>query len=237
MEIIAELGQNHNGDMNLAIRMIHSAKDSGADAVKFQLYDARKLFPKKNNPWFKYNCQTELSKGQVYKLAEECKKSGIEFLASVFDLERIEWLKEIGVKRYKIASRSIYDQELIEQLCRTGKPLLVSLGIWQGKKFPKLKTSAPVDFLYCISKYPALLSEMKLADIDFNVYSGLSDHTLGISAAICALARGARIVEKHFTLDKGMYGPDHSASMIPEELKALHSFRQDLKELIKYGND
>lgn len=237
MEIIAEIGQNHNGDISFAFEMIRSAKANGADAVKFQVYDARKLFPKDNNPWFEYNCKTELSREQVFKLSEECKKIGIEFFASVFDIERVGWLQDTGVRRYKIASRSIYDKELISCLTRTGKPLLVSLGMWKEDKFPKIGNSAKAGFLYCVSKYPALLSEMRLDRVDFSIYAGLSDHTIGISSAVCALARGAKIIEKHFTLDKNMYGPDHAGSMDPEELKSLSGFRNDLRELLPYGKE
>lgn len=232
MEIIAEIGQNHNGDMALAFELIRAAKERGADAAKFQLFDAKKLFPKENNPWYDYNCKTELKKDQVRALAKECKEAGIEFLASVFDCERVDWLEEIGTGRYKIASRSIRDKELVDRLCATGKPLLVSLGMWKDADFPRFATRAKVDFLYCIPEYPAPLSKVKLASVDFNRYSGFSDHTTGINAAMAALSRGARIIEKHFTLDKKMYGPDHSGSMTPEELGQLCLFRDNLKEML-----
>jgi len=233
MEIIAEIGQNHNGDMKLAIELIRQAKKNGADAAKFQLYDARRLFPKENNPWYEYNCQTELTFEQANVLNDSCKKLGIEFVASVFDIERVDWLEKIGVKRYKIASRSINDAQLIKRLADTGKPLIISLGMWEDESFPVISTQAKVDFLYCVSKYPAQLSDMYLKKVDFGVYAGLSDHTIGRSAAMAAFARGAEIVEKHFTLDKAMYGPDHAGSMDPEDLLALNNFRNDLKELLK----
>jgi len=232
MKIIAEIGQNHNGDMGLAREMIYSAGENGADAVKFQLYEARKLFPKDNNPWFEYNCRAELSRDDTFRLAEECAAAGVEFLASAFDTERVGWLEEIGVRRYKLASRSIRDKGLIDCLCRTRKPLLVSLGMWHEKDFPAFDTTAKVDFLYCVSKYPAPLTEVNLNSVDFSLYEGLSDHTSGMSTAISALARGAKIIEKHFTLDKNMHGPDHACSMTPAGLKALNNFRQDLKELL-----
>lgn len=228
MEIIAEIGQNHNGDMKLAERLIYSAKENGADAAKFQLYDARKLFPKVNNPWFKYNCKTELSRDQVRHIARICKDAKIEFIASVFDIERIGWLEDIGVRRHKVASRSIHDKELLEHICRTGKPILVSLGMWKGKSFPAIRSRGKVKFLYCVSKYPTQLSDIRLDEVDFTRYAGFSDHSIGISAATAAFARGAEIIEKHFTLDKDMYGPDHKGSMTPDELKALSRFRKDL---------
>src|SRR5256885_72006 len=146
MEIIADVGQNHNGDIGQAVELIHVAKECGADVAKFQVYDARALFPpKEKNEWFDYNCKTELTRGQLQLLSKECDKEGIEFLASVFDVERIAWLEEVGVKRYKIASRSIHERELIIALGKTRKPLLVSLGFWDEKEFPKIESLAPVD--------------------------------------------------------------------------------------------
>ncbi len=229
MEIIAEIGQNHNGDMALARQLIHSAKENGADVAKFQLYDARALFPRDGNEWFDYNCRTELSRDQVGELAEECRRVGIEFMASVFDLERIAWLEEVGVKRHKIASRSIFDIALLDALVATGKPLLVSLGMWGSPEFPKIKNAKDIGFLYCVSKYPTPLSDLHFSQVDFDIYAGFSDHTIGINAAITAMARGACVIEKHFTLDKKMYGPDHAGSMTPYELASINAFRNDLK--------
>lgn len=232
MEIIAEIGQNHNGDIELAKRLIGEAKACGADVAKFQLYEARRLFPQENNPWFDYNCTTEISRQQLAELVRECERVGIEFMASVFDTERVAWLEDVGVRRYKIASRSINDRELLDALVATEKPLLVSLGMWHGEEFPLIDTPAPVDFLYCISKYPTPLEDVHLAAVDFDLYSGFSDHTLGITAPMAAFARGARIVEKHFTLDKAMEGPDHAGSMTPDELRTLHQYRTELQHVL-----
>lgn len=232
MEIIAEIGQNHNGDIALAKQLIAEAKACGADVAKFQLYDARRLFPQENNPWFEYNCTTELSRQQLGELVRECERVGIEFMASVFDTERVAWLEDVGVQRYKLASRSIGDRELISALTETGKPLLVSLGMWHGDEFPIIDTTAPVKFLYCISKYPTPLEDVQLASVDFDLYAGFSDHTMGITAPVAAFARGARIVEKHFTLDKAMYGPDHAGSMTPAELRTLHQYRTELLHVL-----
>ncbi len=232
MEIIAEIGQNHNGDIKLALEMIHIVKENGADVAKFQLYDAVKLFPKEGNPWYEYNCKTELSRDQVYLLNEECKKVNIEFMASVFDIERIKWLEEIGIKRHKIASRSIRDKGLINAVCATGKPLLVSLGMWNEKEFPIIPSKSKIDFLYCIAKYPTSMEDLHFSDIDFKKYAGFSDHTIGVNAPVAAISRGANIIEKHFTLDKKMYGPDHEGSMTPEELKFIDQFRKDFIKMI-----
>lgn len=227
MQLIAEIGQNHNGDMTMARELIRQAKANGADVAKFQLFDARRLFPKEGNPWFDYNCSTELSRDQVNQLAAECESAGIEFMASVFDVERIAWLQDLGVARYKIASRSITDTDLIRGLSATGKPLLVSLGHWTEPEFPKIPTDAPVEFLYCVAKYPAALEDLRLDAVDFNEYAGFSDHTEGLTAACVAVSRGARIIEKHFTLDKSLYGPDHAGSMTPPELRRLADFTSE----------
>lgn len=234
MEIIAEIGQNHNGDIDLALQLIREAKKNGADVAKFQLFDAKALFPtrEQGNEWFDYNCKTEITKPQLARIVEECKKNDIEFMTSVFDIERISWCEEVGMKRYKVASRSVYDEKMIKAIAATGKPLLVSLGQWKEKEFPRIEAKGGVDYLYCISKYPTELKELNLGKVDFNHYGGFSDHTLGLVAPMTAFARGAKIVEKHFTLDKNMYGPDHQGSMTPAELKALSDFRNGLKECL-----
>ena len=229
-KIIAEIGQNHNEDMVLAQELVHAAREAGADIAKFQLFDAEALFPKEGNEWFEYNCKAELSRDQVTLLADECEKTGIEFMASVFDTKRINWLEQVGVKRHKVASRSIRDVEMIKILANTGKPLLVSLGMWNESAFPRIESKGSIDYLYCISKYPTPLNELHLSDVDFMRYGGFSDHTVGIHAAQIAMARGAKIIEKHFTLDKNMYGPDHACSMTPDELRALDAFRKDLEK-------
>jgi len=232
MEIIAEIGQNHNGDMELAKELISAAKENGASCAKFQLFDAVALFPKEGNPWFDYNCKTELSRGQLHLLNEECQKVGIEFMASVFDIERIAWLEDIGVKRHKVASRSIHEKELIDALCATNKRLLVSLGMWKEEAFPQIDAPGGVDFLYCVSKYPTEFSDLHFNDVSFDRYAGFSDHTIGIEAPQIAIARGAGIIEKHFTLDKDMYGPDHSGSMTPDELKELSDFGKAFQKVM-----
>ncbi len=231
-EIIAEIGQNHNGDMGLARELIHAAKENGADAAKFQLYDAEALFPKKNNPWYDYNCQTELSRDQILELATECRRVKIEFMSSVFDIERINWLEDINVKTHKVASRSITDTSLIKALGKTGKRILVSLGMWKESNFPIIPSNGKVEFLYCISDYPTSLKDIKFSKVDFKQYAGFSDHTIGITAPSVALARGARIIEKHFTLDRTSYGPDHAGSMTPDELAFLNKFRCEFEQCL-----
>ena len=224
MLIIAEIGQNHNGDMEIAKKLIDAAKEGGADIAKFQLY---------NVEWYREAKEAQLTKQQVVELADWCQQVGIEFMASVFDVERVSWCEEIGMKRYKIASRSIYDRQLIEAIARTGKDIIASLGMYHEKEFPQINTRGRVDFLYCVAKYPTLPEDLNFREVDFNKYSGFSDHTIGIEAALVAMARGAGIIEKHFTLDKKMHGPDHTGSMEPYELRQLVEFSKRFEAILR----
>ena len=230
MEIIAEIGQNHNGDMGLARELIYAAKECGADVAKFQLFDAPSLFPPEK-PWFDYNCMTQLSRKDLENLYSYCNDAEIEFMASPFDVERVGWLEEVGIKRYKVASRSIKDTSLISAICETGKPIIASLGMWDGDSFPII-TGNLQGYLYCISKYPTPLESIHLLDVDFNSYIGFSDHSIGITASCAAMSLGAKVIEKHFTLDKSLEGPDHAGSMTPNELSALVDFRNDLQKCL-----
>jgi len=232
MEIIAEIGQNHNGDMGLAKELIQSAAENGADVAKFQLYDAKALFPKDGNPWYEYNCKAQLSREQLEELNEECQHVGIEFMTSVFDVERIAWTEDLDVKRYKIASRSINDDALIQAFIETEKQIIASLGMWNGNDFPVINSIIDVQYLYCISKYPTDLEDLHFSEVSFDRYAGFSDHSIGITASIAACARGAKILEKHFTLDKTLYGPDHEGSMSPAELSDISKFRNEFERCL-----
>lgn len=216
--IIAEVGTNHGGNMGIAKHLIHQAKVCKADIVKFQLYDTDDIVPKNHSAYYDLN-DAQLSRYQWEELVNECERDRIEFMASVFDVERVSWCESVNMKRYKIASRSIYNQPLIDAVLKTGKPMIVSLGKMDARGKPDL----PAEYLYCVAKYPCPLSDLHLEKVDFTKY-GFSDHTIGIEAAICAIARGARIVEKHFTLDKTTEGHDHVCSMEPDELHALVEF-------------
>ncbi len=234
MLIIAEIGQNHNGDMEIARKLISAAKEGGADIAKFQLYDVDSIFPL-TFEWYKEAKQAQLTREQVQEMADFCKKVGIEFMASVFDTERVTWCQDIGMKRYKIASRSIYDRQLIDAIADTGKDIIVSLGMYRDKGFPRIDTGGRVDFLYCIAEYPTAPEDLNFLEVDFNKYSGFSDHTIGIEAALVAMARGARIIEKHFTLDKQMRGPDHLISMEPDELRQMVDFSKKFERILYHS--
>jgi len=213
IKIIAEIGHNGNGNMRLNKLMIEEAKICGADVVKFQLYDTDKI--KKN--WQSRYMElkfAELTKDDLRELKDHADKIGIEFMASAFDSERVRWLEEIGVKCHKLASRSVNDTELINAMEDTGKPIIVSLGMWKDQEFPKIKNA---QFLYCVAEYPAYISDLP----SFERYAGFSDHTIGCYWAYEAIKRGATVIEKHFTLSKELPGFNQKGSAEPRELKDL----------------
>lgn len=233
--VIAEIGQNHNGDMEMARELITAAKEADAAVAKFQLFDVEAIFPP-DDKWNTERKKAQLSREQVQELADYCEKTGIEFMASVFDTERVKWCQDIGMKRYKIASLSIYDSQLIDAIADTGKDIIASLGMYREKGFPRIKTSGRVDFLYCVAKYPAYPEDLNFLTVDFNEFSGFSDHTIGIEASLIAMARGARIIEKHFTLDKKLPGPNHIHSVEPDELKQMVEFSRKCDNILYHSD-
>ena len=224
MIIIAEIGINHNGSLDVAHELIRQARIAGADIAKFQFYDPMKIFgPEGSYPdaeALKQALTVQFGFEDACQLKIWCDEEGIEFAASVFDIERFEWTVELDVTRHKIASRSVENRELCERILGTGKETFVSLGFWPGNELPFSAKNA--QYLYCAPKYPCDLKDLELP-IEFNnsQYSGFSDHTLGIEAALVAVGRGATIIEKHFTLNKGLSGPDHICSATPGELSEL----------------
>lgn len=211
--LIAEIGQNHCGDMKLAQRLISAAKENGADLVKFQLYNHKILY--KDHPEIP---DVELSFDQAQMLFNYGKEVGIEVFFSVFDVERVGWCEKIGVKRYKIASNKT--REVVGAVRDTRKPVIISFNNTMpdgAKKEHK--------FLFCISEYPATIKHLELIKFGDGNYSfdGFSDHTIGLDAAKMALARGATIIEKHFAIDHKT-GVDAEWSMTPDELKELRRF-------------
>ena len=224
MVIIAEIGINHNGNMHLAHELIRQARISGADVAKFQFYDPYKIFgPEGSYPNAEALAQAltvELKADDAKQLSVWCEQEGIEFMASVFDLERFGWTEALGVRRHKIASRAAQDTELCAAILGTGKESFVSLGFWPHAHVPYDAPNAR--YLYCVPKYPCPYEDVHLpASFRDSVYDGFSDHTIGIEASLVAVGRGARVIEKHFTLNKGLPGPDHICSATPDELAEL----------------
>jgi sialic acid synthase SpsE len=249
IEIIAEIGINHNGSVFRAIDMIWEAKRCGADVAKFQIYAPERILdlslPIIRNNWDIIKA-AELSFGNVSLFKKACDAAGIEFMASVFHPDRVEWTEQIGMKRYKIASRSMYNQELALAVRATKKPAIISYGYFDGRydalrvidsgwqvlgSHPLYKT------LYCVAEYPTPLNEVYLRRGTFfgpSSFDGFSDHTIGTTASVAAMSLGATIIEKHFTLDRNLPGPDHVCSIEPDGLRDLCGMRNDMEEIL-YG--
>jgi N-acetylneuraminate synthase/N,N'-diacetyllegionaminate synthase len=243
--IIAEIGVNHNGSLSLAKEMILSAKNSGADAVKFQTYSAERLVapgtPKvkyqedsssSNETHFEMLKKLELSKNDHIELFEFCKKNEINFLSTPYDIESAKFLKQLGVNLFKTASADIIDLPLHEYIASTKIPSIIATGmatISEIKKviqiYEKINNN---DFiiLHCVSNYPCSDSSLNMnvmnnIDDKFNCSIGYSDHSIGFLASVIAVSKGAKLIEKHFTTDKLLPGPDHKASSSPDEFKEL----------------
>lgn len=195
--------------------MIEEAKKCKADVAKFQVYDTDKIkkFYQSRYSELKFS---EFTKEEFKELKEHCDKVGIEFGASAFDPDKVQWLEEIGVKFHKLASRSIRDTELIKAMEATGKPIIASLGDWNDSELPPIKNA---QFLYCVAEYPAKITNEMFPKEFGDRYAGFSDHTLGMDWAKEAVRRGATIIEKHFTLDRRLPGHDQEGSCDPTELK------------------
>ena len=234
MLIIAEIGINHNGSVHLAHELIRQAKFAGADIAKFQFYDPYKIFgPDGSHPNAEALAQAltvQFGFDQARQLQAWCRDEGIEFMASVFDIERFEWMQALGVQRHKIASRAVQNSDLCTRILGTGLETFVSLGFWEGAGQPYPHPNAR--YLYCVPEYPCPLDRIALPRaFAESVYAGFSDHTIGIEASLVAVGRGAGIVEKHFTLNKGLVGPDHICSATPDELADLVRYARLMEKL------
>jgi sialic acid synthase SpsE len=254
--IIAEIGGNHNGDLELAKMMIDSAIECGVDAVKFQLYDSSELITKTHlkelndgivkleniSTWttkehglkniYEQIEQYSIQEKEHVELFEYCRKREIEYATTILSVERIQFLVDQKVSFLKIASLDINNLELIIECFKTDIPVVISTGLASMGEIenviniiPKGKESA-VTFLHCTSLYPPTPDEVNLSFMNslqkaFGVNIGYSDHTIGFSISLAAVALGATIIEKHFTLDKDMPGWDHKVSANPGEMKFI----------------
>ncbi|MGB7789231.1 N-acetylneuraminate synthase [Methanoregula sp.] len=243
--IIAEAGVNHNGDIRLAKKLVKAAAGSGADAVKFQTFTADSIatktagkaaYQKKTSDasesQYDMLKRLELSKNAFLELSDYAKKNGIEFLSSPFDCKSAELLESIGVAAYKIPSGEITNIPLLEQIGSYKKPVILSTGmaemteIREGISAIRRGGGKEIILLHCVTSYPAPLESANLMMIPalaktFRIPVGFSDHTQGIVASLLARALGACVIEKHFTLDRSLPGPDHTASLEPSELSEL----------------
>jgi len=228
--IIAEAGINHNGSKDLALKMVDEVKAAGADAIKFQTYVTEKRAPA-DSPVFKILKKCELSTDDQREIKEYANKQGLMFFSTPFDEESVNFLKSIGVPLIKVASFDIVNKKLLAEVAKTGIPVIFSRGMANKNEIDeaiKILSANNVDFaiLHCVSAYPAPIESVNLRIINslkkaYDCVIGYSDHTLDIDASLYAVAMGAKIIEKHFTLDRKMEGPDHVMSVDPESLKKM----------------
>ncbi len=244
--VIAEVGSNHNGDMDLCRRLVETAARCGADAVKFQSWDKRTLIGKAE---YARNTQYadkkrhfgsleemveryQFSPAQHATVAGWCRELGIEFLSSAFSPQEVDMLEGLGVVCHKVASMDVNNLKLLECFGRTGKPVLLSTGMASLGEIEKALSvldtagSGPVALLHCISVYPPDYRDIHLRNLAtlataFDRVVGFSDHTIGTAIPLASVAVGSCIIEKHFTLDKGLDGWDHWISADPAELEAI----------------
>ncbi|MGB0683996.1 MAG: N-acetylneuraminate synthase family protein [Magnetovibrionaceae bacterium] len=252
--VIAEIGSNHNHDFDLARRLIDGAAAAKVDAVKFQTFRAKSHYSSKT-PGFGYleNTNTfdliqslELDRSWHEPLQAHAREQGVDFFSSPCDFEAIAELKALDVPAYKVASFDLPDEGLITAMAETGKPLILSTGmadyadIQRGVGASRRAGNDQIALLQCTSLYPAPaglsnLAAMPLMAEAFGVVPGYSDHTTGDHVVLAAVALGAKIIEKHFTLDRDLPGPDHPFAINPAELTALMVRLRDVEAALGDG--
>lgn len=240
--VIAEIGINHNGNFETAMKMIDEAKEAGADAVKLQTYITEKRVSK-NSPIFAILKQCELTFKQQEKLVKYAHGKGIIIFSTPFDDESVDFLSSINISCYKIASFDIVNKRLLEKVASQRKPVIISRGMANQQEIDIAvrimeKFGAEIVLLHCISAYPVPShNALNLETINalkerYRCPVGFSDHTLGIEAAKYAIAAGADVIEKHFTLSRKSKGPDHALSTEPNELKKMISRMNKVSEMM-----
>lgn len=257
--IIAEAGDNHNGDFDLALKLVDKAAEAGADCVKFQTfvtenvvstYAEKAEYQKENTApgesQFDMIKKYELSFDQYREIQKYCEKRKIMFLSTPFDLDSIDFLQEINIPFWKIPSGEITNLPYLEKIAKTGKNIVLSTGmstmdeISMALNILRQNGAGTVTLLQCNTEYPtpyedANIKAMEMLRKTFHVPVGYSDHSLGIEVPIAAVACGATMIEKHFTLDKNMEGPDHKASLEPDELKNMVSAIRHIEAALGNG--
>lgn len=243
--LIAEAGVNHNGDVDRALEMVEVAARCGADAIKFQTFKAEALVSREAKK-AEYQARNtgeaggqlemlkrlELGPGAFRRIQQACQAHGILFLSTPFDPDSARFLQELGVQAFKVGSGDLTNLPLLEQLARFGQPMFLSTGmatleeVEEAAEAIRIHGNPPLVLMHCLSTYPAPAAEYNLLamktmaeQLPFPV--GLSDHTLGWEVTLGAVALGAIVIEKHFTLDRKLPGPDHSASLEPVELSKM----------------
>lgn len=243
--IIAEAGVNHNGRLDLALKMVDEAKRAGADIVKFQTAIPERVISRyadkaeyQKETTGNEESQLEMCRRIHLKLSdydiikEYCEEVGIEFLSTPFDLESIDYLEKLGMKLWKIPSGEITNLPYLIKIAKTGKPVIMSTGMAELKEVEEavnvLKEggAGEITLLHCTTEYPAPFDSVNLKAMNtlrekLGTKVGYSDHTTGIEVVVAAVSLGATVIEKHFTLNRNLEGPDHKASLEPEELEVM----------------
>lgn len=257
--IIAEAGDNHNGDIELAYRLVDKAVEAGADCVKFQTFVTEELVSRKaekaeyqkretgnNESQFEMIKKLELSFNEFEKLQKYTEAKGILFLSTPFDQLSIQFLNSINLPYFKIPSGEITNFPYLVQIARTGKDIIMSTGMSELNEIKdairvlQQNGAGEISLLHCNTEYPTPMEDVNLRAMltlkeKFGVRVGYSDHTQGIEVPIAAVALGAEIIEKHFTLDRNMEGPDHKASLEPDELKAMVTAIRNIENALGNG--
>jgi N,N'-diacetyllegionaminate synthase len=259
--IIAEAGVNHNGSIQLAKKLIDAAKDAGADVVKFQTFKAEAIVTNtaKKAKYQSVNTNAaesqvemlkrlELSTGDHASLMDYCKSIDIIFLSTAFDIESLDFLLKLKLPFFKIPSGEITNLPFLRHIGESGRSIVLSTGMSTldeiGNALSLLIKAGTkknnITVLHCNTEYPTPMEDVNLRAMltiknSFNVKVGYSDHTLGIEIPIAAVALGATIIEKHFTLDRNMQGPDHRASLEPAELKAMVAAIRNIEKALGDG--
>lgn len=260
--IIAEAGVNHNGSLDIAKQLVDAAVDAGVDIIKFQTFKADKLVSKdaKKAEYQKQNIgdgddsqyqmlkKLELSETDHQELVAYCHQKGIRFWSTAFDLESIDFLHSLGLGLWKIPSGEITNYPFIKKIALLHEPVIMSTGMCDEDDIRNaldvlLKnglTKDQITILHCNTQYPTPMKDVNLKAMltikhDFETVVGYSDHTRGIEVPIAAVALGAEVIEKHFTLDRNMAGPDHKASLEPQELKAMVQAIRNIESALGTG--
>jgi len=258
--IIGEAGVNHNGSMEMAKQLIDAAAVAGVDYVKFQTFKAEKLVTKdakqaeyqqrnaKDDSQFTMLKKLELSEAQHEELIAYCKEKGVKFLSTAFDMESVEYLHSLHLGLWKIPSGEITNYPYLKAIAQYGEPVILSTGMCEIEdvqnavevlcKYGLKKEQITV--LHCNTEYPTPMKDVNLRAMlgikeKVGVKVGYSDHTKGIEVPIAAVALGAEVIEKHFTLDRTLPGPDHKASLEPNELKAMVDAIRNIEQALGDG--
>lgn len=252
--VIAEIGINHNGDLEIAKDMIRAAHEAGADAVKFQKRTPEVCVPKeqqsqmRDTPWgyityLDYRYKVEFEEAEYKEIDELCQSLGIDWFASVWDNEAVDFLEQFNPVCYKVPSASLTDIELLEKLIETGRPLIVSTGMSTMEEIRKSMALVPMDRLiitHATSAYPCSPDELNLKMIEtlkgeFDCPVGYSGHEVGLIPSVVSVSMGACLVERHFTLDRAMWGGDQSASVEPGGFERLVKYIRVTEQAIGDG--